>query len=130
MRATRDGGGAIAFHQWRKRVKTLWYALRLLEERWPRRRLLSDLERLETWLGEDHNVLTLRTHTLRHGRLPPPARGAVKALTARRQRELRRRALAVGKRVFSATSKAFIQDLRQRRKKRRDGPHRAPRRRN
>src|SRR5262245_42840711 len=51
---------APAFHEWRKRVKTLWYQLRLLEElhRGASARVRT-LKRLEGWLGEDHDLALL-----------------------------------------------------------------------
>jgi CHAD domain-containing protein len=50
------------FHEWRKRVKDHWYHVRLLEAVWdgampPYERRLKDLE---TWLGEDHNLVVLQ----------------------------------------------------------------------
>jgi CHAD domain-containing protein len=103
MGKARDSGSAADFHEWRKRVKTLWYALRLLEERVPRRRLLTDLDHVETWLGEDHNLLTFRAHVLTSRRVGKSAHAGIKALTARQQAALRRRALALGARVFAHT---------------------------
>ena len=47
------GSGSPAFHEWRKRIKTLWYALRLLEQRVPMDPQLTELKRLEEWLGDD-----------------------------------------------------------------------------
>jgi CHAD domain-containing protein len=50
------------YHEWRKRVKDHWYHVRLLEGVWDGtmpayERRLKDLE---TWLGEDHNLVVLR----------------------------------------------------------------------
>jgi CHAD domain len=116
MRRASEQDRSDTFHEWRKRVKTLWYALRLLERRLPPlRRQLADLERLETWLGDDHNLLVLLTQVptspgLNHAQ-PDGAR--VRSLAQRRQRELRRMALAMGARRFKATPKEFDRHLRQ-----------------
>jgi CHAD domain-containing protein len=111
METARDGGSATDFHEWRKRVKTLWYALRLLEERVPRRQLVADLDHVETWLGEDHNLLTFRTHVLGSRRVGKSAHAEIKTRSGSRQAALRRRALALGTRLFDPTPRAFIQRL-------------------
>jgi CHAD domain-containing protein len=102
------------FHQWRKRVKTLWYALRLLEDRAPGlRRSIADLKRLETWLGDDHNLLVLQEHfTSATSTAGPRLHVDLRMLTDRRHRELRRQALAIGSRLFAQRPKAFAHRLR------------------
>jgi CHAD domain-containing protein len=53
---------AADFHELRKQVKQLWYALRLLEACGAGvKRDAARLHSLESWLGDDHNVLTLTT---------------------------------------------------------------------
>jgi CHAD domain-containing protein len=113
------------FHQWRKRVKTLWYALRLVEARVGRRRSLADLERLEAFLGEDHDLLTLRTHLDGSGRLRTSERARVGELLDERHAELRRKALSLGERVFKTTPKTFVREFRQ---QWRNQPKESPRR--
>jgi CHAD domain-containing protein len=102
------------FHKWRKRVKTLWYALRLLEDRAPGlRRSIADLKRLETWLGDDHNLLVLQEHfTSATSTAGPRPHVDLRGLTERRHRELRRQALAIGSRLFAQPPKVFAQRLR------------------
>jgi CHAD domain-containing protein len=102
-------------HEWRKRVKTLWYGLRLLERRAPRlRRSIADLKRLETWLGDDQNLTVLQKHfgSGKSARIAARTRAHLRTLTERRQRELRRQSLAIGARVFAQSPKAFAQRLR------------------
>ena len=102
-------------HDWRKRVKTLWYGLRLLEHSAPRlRRSIADLKRLETWLGDDHNLSVLQKHfgSGKSSRIGARTRAHLRTLTERRQRELRRQSLAIGARVFAHPPKAFAQRLR------------------
>jgi CHAD domain len=115
MEAAQTGRRADLVHTWRKRVKALWYALRLLERRLPALRpLLADLNRLEEWLGEDHNLLMLRTQIASDRRLHPlqTNRTRIKTLAGRRQEDLRRKALPLGARVFKDTPKAFERHLR------------------
>ena len=48
------------FHEWRKQIKALWYALRLIEySSRAIRRDVSVLHRAETWLGDEHNAVVL-----------------------------------------------------------------------
>jgi CHAD domain-containing protein len=114
MRDVRTERQEERFHNWRKRVKTLWYALRLLEDRAPElRRSIADLKRLETWLGDDHNLLVLQEHfTSATSKAGPRLPVDLRMLTDRRHRELRRQALAVGSRLFAQPPKVFAQRLR------------------
>jgi hypothetical protein len=102
-------------HRWRKRVKTLWHHLRLCES------LAAGLgshvrsvKQLETWLGEYQNLVVLR---MRVTRTPSLRRmtADVQALTAagaRSQEELRRKAFALGKRLFARKPKQYAAYLR------------------
>jgi DNA repair ATPase RecN len=127
MSRAREGNTARNFHQWRKRVKTLWYALRLVEKCAPRRRLLADLERLEARLGEDHDLLALRAQLSANRRLATTARARVRVLSEERQAALRRQALSIGARVFKATPRVFIRQLRRQWRNGHTGPPRRTR---
>src|SRR5205823_5025750 len=60
MATARRRGRAADFHEWRKKAKQLWYELRLLEACGGRvRRDARALDRLETWLGRDHDAVVL-----------------------------------------------------------------------
>jgi hypothetical protein len=51
---------AARFHAWRKEMKALWYALRLVEQSDSRvRRDVRALHRAETLLGDEHNLVVL-----------------------------------------------------------------------
>ena len=53
------------FHTWRRRVKDHWYHMRLLEGRTGRAHVrIRRLKQLETWLGDDHNLVMLRATIL------------------------------------------------------------------
>jgi hypothetical protein len=104
MRDAREQGHAMAFHEWRKQVKTFWYALRLLEGRALRLRgPVVTLKRLETELGDDHNLAVLQRQ--------PGVGQSLRSLTERRQRKLRRIALAIGAKLFAHSPKAFSRRL-------------------
>lgn len=60
----RDAPDAASIHEWRKRVKDLWYVTQIVAPAWPemmdpRVELLHDLSRL---LGDHHDVWQLHTH--------------------------------------------------------------------
>jgi CHAD domain-containing protein len=104
MQAARGRQGAEAFHTWRKRVKTLWYALRLLPRHQSVGKQLTALEELENWLGEDQNLAVLRA---RLSSMTVSGSARVVSLAEQRQRSLRRRALASGGRQFNQRPKEF-----------------------
>ena len=56
------------FHDWRKRVKDLWYQLRLLEPAIGKKLRLYQqrIKRLEKWLGDDHNLTVFREALSEH----------------------------------------------------------------
>jgi CHAD domain-containing protein len=105
---------SATLHRWRKEVKTLWYQLRLarplIEGVAP---LIADLKRLETVLGDDHNLVVLGA-TLRGCRdlrsMRPQLR-KIEALAVRMRYSLRRRAFTVGRRVHRQKPKAFARWL-------------------
>jgi len=91
------------FHAWRRRVKDHWYHVRLLEGFHARaRHRAQELKRLETWLGDDHNLVLIRQTILN----TPERFGDHRATTlvlgcvAKYQTTLRRRALKLGNRLF------------------------------
>jgi CHAD domain-containing protein len=102
---------AATFHEWRKAVKTLWYELRLLEACGaPVRADLRRLERIQDWLGDDHNVAILGHRLVDH---EPLARNAVElqkfqAASENYQRQLRRQALKTGEKIFATPVPQFI----------------------
>jgi excisionase family DNA binding protein len=54
------------FHEWRKRVKYLWYQLEILEDLWPNvlSQLAEELHTLSEYLGDDHDLAVLRSTIL------------------------------------------------------------------
>jgi CHAD domain-containing protein len=98
------------FHRWRRRVKDHWYHIRLLEGLNGRAHARArTLKRLETWLGDDHNLVLLRGTILDN-----PTRFGDEKTTAlvlgcvtKHQTSLRRRALKLGDRAFAQKPRAF-----------------------
>jgi hypothetical protein len=114
MKRAQTRGRAPDFHDWRKRVKNLWYQLRLVE------RLVSGLSRrieefkeLERTLGEEHNLVVLRTRLSRDRGLRrfTSQVNRLTAMSTALQEELRRRALVLGTRLHDPSPKKFANDL-------------------
>jgi CHAD domain-containing protein len=102
-------------HGWRKALKTLWYQLRLVKPLTAGvAPLVAQMKRLETELGDDHNLVVLGA-TLRGCRDLRSMRAEVRqvAQLARRMRPpLRKRAFALGRRLHRKKPGAFAQWLR------------------
>jgi len=104
------------FHEFRKRAKDHWYHIRLLEPLWTdvMRAYEKSLKELETWLGDDHNLVVLRDKVLSEPDLcaNDKATDLVVRLVERRQKELRKNALAVGARIYEEKPRAFARRMR------------------
>jgi len=92
------------YHEWRKRVKDHWYHVRLLEGAWDEtmpayERRLKDLE---TWLGEDHNLVVLQETVMAEPGFfgPAPEIRLFAKLIGKYRKELRGDALALGARIY------------------------------
>ena len=103
-----------ALHAWRKRVKDLWYELRLLGAVCGPavRGQAKEADRLAELLGDDHDLAML-SHALAGaiGDLPvdlEPLRGLIDYRRARLEAE----AFAVGERLYAEKPKAFRRRLR------------------
>jgi CHAD domain len=133
-RARKDGGRAL--HEWRKRVKDLRYAAEMLDRRDPDappagkgnakarrskrapepsslRKLARSADDLGEALGEEHDLAVLAAR-IRSGRveLGRGSRRALLGLIERRRRELRKRALADGARLYRRRPKRFGRRVR------------------
>jgi CHAD domain-containing protein len=98
-------------HEWRKRVKDLWYQLRIVRNVWPsligetadRAHELADL------LGDHHDLAVLKEDLARREELD---RGQFETLIDRRQAELLEQALELGSRLYVEKPKAFNRRLK------------------
>jgi CHAD domain-containing protein len=104
----------VRFHLWRRRVKDHWYHVRLLEGLDAHADARArGLKRLETWLGDDHNLVLLRTTIL-----SAPARfgderttAVVLGCVAKHHTTLRKRALKLGGRMFAGKPRVFRRSI-------------------
>jgi CHAD domain-containing protein len=115
LQALKKNGSREKFHEWRKRVKDHWYHIRLLENLWTDvlKGYEQTLKELEDSLGEDLNLAILRDHILSAS--GPQGEGRVvdrivKAIDESRK-ELRERALAIGRRVYAEKPRQFTREM-------------------
>ncbi len=115
MVRARKTGQSATLHRWRKELKTLWYQLRLARPLMTRvAPLIADLKRLETELGDDHNLVVLAAvlracHDLQSMRAEVRQ---IDRLAARMRQPLRRRAFVLGRRLHARKPEAFARWLR------------------
>jgi CHAD domain-containing protein len=101
------------WHQWRKRVKDLWYQQRLLAPvAGPAvKGQAKDAHHLADLLGDHHDLGVLR-EALRDGRVDAPVDvDAVVELIDFRRGELETRALHLGSRIYAETPKRFVRRM-------------------
>jgi CHAD domain-containing protein len=104
-----------SYHEWRKRVKDHWYHVRLLESLWTEvmQAREASLHDLETWLGDDHNLVVLCAKL----NAEPEKYGDEKnvqlllTLAGQEQKELREKSLSLGERVYERKPRRFVQDM-------------------
>ena len=101
-------------HEWRKRAKDLWYALRLLEPVCGPivNGQAKEAHRLADLLGDDHDLAVLRARLERFDELVAADVGEVFALIDYRRGELQREAVHVGERLYLETPKQFRRRMR------------------
>jgi CHAD domain-containing protein len=105
-----------AVHEWRKRVKDLWYHLRLVRDAW--RPVLGGLadeaHELADLLGDHHDLHVLATDAAGRAELHQDGGGvtALLELVERRQDELLELAIPIGERLYAEKPKIFIRRTR------------------
>ena len=99
-------------HEWRKRVKDLWYHLRLISPAWPRviEALAEEAHVLSERLGDDHDLAVLAGSARdNHDAFADPAElDSLLEAIARRRAELQGDALAIGRRLYADEPAAFV----------------------
>ena len=102
------------FHEWRKRVKYLWYDVRILRPIWPdmMATLATEIHDLSDYLGDEHDLAELRDLVLKQEELSLLPREDVKELllsTVKRERSrLQAAAYCQGKRIYPEKPDQFV----------------------
>jgi CHAD domain-containing protein len=113
MRRAAADPSAEHIHEWRKRVKDLWYQLRILDQAIPEP--LADrvevLDRLASALGDHHDLAVLRDDLLVRD-LPTVRRMTLVTAIEDRQQELATTAFALGERAYADKPKRFRKQMR------------------
>jgi CHAD domain-containing protein len=106
-----------SLHEWRKRVKDLWYHERLLQELWPPvlKAHAESTKELSEHLGDDHDLSVLRCRLTDDAALtdaPRLADDEVVALVDERRAQLQRQAFALGRRIYADAPKTVAPRLK------------------
>lgn len=114
MREALRAPDPAAFHEWRKRVKDLWYHTLLLQGVWKTVQLAwaEALEDLSDTLGEDHDLEVLRQAVAALPDTDPEARRALLARAHDRSRELRTAARTLGRRLYAEPPRRYLARMR------------------
>jgi CHAD domain-containing protein len=102
-RAALEEPSSENLHEWRKRVKDLWYHCSILQETWkPVMTALADeAHALSDRLGDDHDQAVLLDFGAE----------SLEPLIARRRAELQEEAFAYGSRLYADKPKAFVRRI-------------------
>jgi CHAD domain-containing protein len=110
FRAVRSEPTVEALHEWRKRVKDLWYQHTLLRALWPpvMQAVGGEAHELANRLGDDHDLAMLADWVRGHAEAEPEFFEAVE----RRRSELQDEAMALGERLYADKPSAYLRRLR------------------
>jgi CHAD domain-containing protein len=117
FRDTRQDPSAENVHEWRKRVKDLWYHLRILRPIWPAllEETADQAHELSDLLGDHHDLAVLAEDARgRRDRFESDADlEALLAAIERRQAKLLGDSLTLGDRLYAEKPNAFVSRLEQ-----------------
>lgn len=110
--AAYENGSDRAFHEWRKRVKDLWYDTRLLKRLWPpvMDAFEDEAHRLSSLLGDGHDIAELRHFLLNHPEevvLAETEQKILLPLMEHRQYKLHQQAKGLGEKLYAEEPDAF-----------------------
>lgn len=115
MDAAVEQGDDESWHDWRKRVKDLWYALRILEPIAARqlKGMVAEADRLSEVLGDHNDIAVLGEALEEHaGALDKGQLELMRAAINRRRDELRLAAVPLGRRLYAEAPKRFVRRTR------------------
>jgi CHAD domain-containing protein len=110
MKAVRANPSVEGLHEWRKRVKDLWYHHTLLRSLWPpvMQVVGDEAHELADRLGDDHDLAMLAGWVREHADAGPELFDAVE----RRRAKLQAEALGLGARLYAERPAAYTRRLR------------------
>lgn len=110
FRAAQAAPTVEALHEWRKRVKDLWYQHTLLRELWPpvMQAVGDEAHQLANRLGDDHDLATLADWVREHAAAEPEFFEAVES----RRSALQAEAMALGERLYADKPVPYARRLR------------------
>ena len=115
-RAAEEKPTTDSLHEWRKRVKDLWYHQQLLASAWPEllEPAADEAHRLSELLGKDHDLAVLADAVDLNADVLPEAedRARLHREIAARREALQKKAFKLGRRVYAERPKAFRRRLR------------------
>jgi CHAD domain-containing protein len=115
MAVAQQDSRAENYHDWRKRVKDHWYHVRLLESLWTEvlQAREASLKNLETWLGDDHNLVVLCGKLTNEPEKYGEADGIRLFLTlaGKHQKELRENSMSLGLRIYEEKPRQFTENM-------------------
>lgn len=102
------------YHFWRRRVKDLWLQVRLLNRRCGDKLAADErrLKALEECLGEHHTIVLFEQALMTEAVVSRQETARCLRLLRRDQRALRRRATALGRRIFDERPRHFVRRIR------------------
>ncbi|MCB9035876.1 MAG: CHAD domain-containing protein [Lewinellaceae bacterium] len=110
-----DDPSVEEMHEWRKRVKYLWYHYRLLRQAWPRvfRAYKKETKVLADFLGNYHDLALLMDKMDAYGeRLPEEVRRTLSTVAESHKTQLLEDARQLGSLVYNEPPKAFAKKMR------------------
>jgi CHAD domain-containing protein len=109
FRAAIDEPSVEALHEWRKRVKELWYHHTLLRSLWPpvMEAVGDQAHELSDRLGDDHDLAVLGDWMREHADAEPEFSEAVE----QRRKELQAEAFALGARLYAEKPSGFVRRI-------------------
>jgi CHAD domain-containing protein len=107
FRAARAEPTTENLHEWRKRVKDLWYHLTILHSAWPpvMNALADEAHRLSEHIGDDHDLSVLLAWAEEHA---PASAAAIQGPVAQRRAELQADAFEIGARLYVDKPREFV----------------------
>ena len=109
FKAARAEPSVEALHEWRKRVKDLWYHHTLLRRLWPpvMTALGDEAHELSDRLGDDHDLAVLADWFKEHTESDPDLQAAIH----RRRDQLQQEAFELGARLYADKPSAYVRRL-------------------